>query len=89
MTKELIKSVSISKLTRDVNKIQNMHGAEFEWYRAGIRPQLYCSKERKLINDFVWYNTKDSLHLLNVVSPGWTCAMPFADAVVSDIVLKV
>ena len=40
--KELLKSVSKQKLISDVNKIQSMEGAEFKWYKAGIRPQLFC-----------------------------------------------
>jgi L-2-hydroxyglutarate oxidase LhgO len=87
ITKELIKSVSIGKLTRDVNKIQKL-STDFHWYKSGIRPQLYCTEQKKLINDFVCYGGANELHLLNVVSPGWTCAMPFADAIIAERVLN-
>lgn len=41
------------------------------------------------MNDFMWFeNEGHALHLLNVVSPGWTCAMPFADHVVQNLIQK-
>ena len=49
-------------------------------YRPGIRAQL-ASKEGKLIEDMVLERTPRSLHLLNVVSPGMTCSIPFAEHV--------
>ena len=53
-------------------------------YRPGIRAQL-ASEHGKLIEDMVLERTPRSLHLLNVVSPGMTCSIPFADHV-ADLV---
>lgn len=50
-------------------------------YRAGIRAQL-VSESGQLIEDLLVERTPRSLHLLNVVSPGMTCAIPFAEHVV-------
>jgi len=36
---------------------------------------------RELVNDFIIECNEESMHLLNVVSPGWTCAFPIADHV--------
>ena len=49
-------------------------------YQAGIRAQL-VSKAGELVEDMVLERTRRSLHLLNVVSPGMTCSIPFAEHV--------
>jgi L-2-hydroxyglutarate oxidase LhgO len=65
------------------------HGVRAEDYRhwgePGIRAQLLNIKERKLEMDFVIEGDGQSTHILNAVSPGWTCAMPFAEYVVDRI----
>ena len=55
------------------------------WGEPGIRAQLLNIKERKLEMDFVIEGDRQSTHILNAVSPGWTCAMPFAEYVVDRI----
>ena len=52
------------------------------WGKAGIRAQLLDIRTRKLEMDFVLEADERSLHVLNAVSPGWTCAVPFARHVV-------
>jgi (S)-2-hydroxyglutarate dehydrogenase len=49
-----------------------------EWGRAGIRAQLLDVRTRKLEMDFVLEGDRESFHVLNAVSPGFTCALPFA-----------
>jgi L-2-hydroxyglutarate oxidase LhgO len=44
-------------------------------------------KARKLEMDFVIEGDEKSTHILNAVSPGWTCAIPFASRVV-DLIEK-
>jgi len=48
------------------------------WGRPGIRAQLLDITQRKLEMDFVIEQDARSLHVLNAVSPGFTCAIPFA-----------
>ena len=48
------------------------------WGRAGIRAQLMDVRSRKLEMDFVLEGDHRSFHVLNAVSPGWTCSIPFA-----------
>lgn len=55
------------------------------WGRSGIRAQLIDLRTRKLEMDFVLEGDEQSLHVLNAVSPGWTCALPFARHVVDRI----
>ncbi len=52
------------------------------WGRPGIRAQLMDVENRTLVMDFVLEGDGRSLHVLNAVSPGFTCAMPFAAHVV-------
>ena len=58
-----------------------------EWGRPGIRAQLLNKQTRELIMDFVVEGDKDSVHVLNAVSPAFTCCFPFADWVVENHVL--
>lgn len=55
------------------------------WGRTGIRAQLLDTRTRKLEMDFVLEGDDHSMHVLNAVSPGWTCAIPFARHVVDEI----
>lgn len=45
--------------------------------RVGIRPQLIRS-DGQLVEDLVIESTSRSIHILNMVSPGMTCALAFA-----------
>jgi len=55
------------------------------WGAPGIRAQLLDIKSRKLEMDFILEGDGRSMHVLNAVSPGWTCAMPFATYVVEKV----
>jgi len=58
------------------------HGVKPEhytrWGEPGIRAQLLDIKNRKLEMDFVIEGDEHSTHLLNAISTGWTCSIPFA-----------
>ena len=55
------------------------------WGKAGIRAQLMDTRTRKLEMDFILEGDNRSIHILNAVSPGWTCSIPFAEYVVLEI----
>jgi L-2-hydroxyglutarate oxidase LhgO len=55
------------------------------WGRPGIRAQLVDVETRALVMDFVLEGDARSLHVLNAVSPGFTCAFPFAAHVADRI----
>ncbi len=48
------------------------------WGSPGIRAQLVNVRERRLEMDFRFEGDDRSFHVLNAVSPAFTCAMPFA-----------
>lgn len=55
------------------------------WSQPGIRAQLLDRRSMELVNDFVVEKTKDSLHMLNAVSPAFTCSLAIAQHVCKDI----
>ena len=59
-----------------------------QWGQAGIRAQLLNIRKKKLEMDFVLEGDDHSMHILNAVSPGLTCALPFADYVCDQIESK-
>jgi len=75
---KLIKLASV--MISGVEKSNYMH-----WGKAGIRAQLINIKERKLEMDFRYEGDNRSFHVLNAVSPAFTCAMPFTDYLMSQI----
>ncbi|MEQ1919547.1 MAG: FAD-dependent oxidoreductase [Elusimicrobiota bacterium] len=48
------------------------------WGKPGMRAQLVDVEKKTLVMDFVLEGDAGSMHVLNAVSPGFTCAMPFA-----------
>ena len=54
---------------------------------SGIRAQL-VGNNGELMDDLVIKEGKNSLHILNAVSPGMTCSLPFADYLVENYVKK-
>ena len=56
-----------------------------EWGKPGIRAQLINLIERKLEMDFIFEGDNQSFHVLNAVSPAFTCSKPLADFLVEKI----
>lgn len=48
------------------------------WGKPGIRAQLMDLEKKTLVMDFLLEGDGRSLHVLNAVSPGFTCSIPFA-----------
>jgi L-2-hydroxyglutarate oxidase len=59
------------------------------WGKPGIRAQLLNVKTRKLEMDFLLEGDDRSMHVLNAVSPAFTCSIPFASHVVDFIQIKI
>jgi len=55
------------------------------WGKPGICAQLINLRTRKLEIDFVIEGDKHSMHVLNAIPPGWTCALSFAEYVCDKI----
>jgi L-2-hydroxyglutarate oxidase LhgO len=48
------------------------------FYKSGIRPQLLDLEKGTLEMDFVVEKGKNSIHILNAISPAFTCSFAFA-----------
>lgn len=60
-----------------------------KWGRAGIRAQLVNIETKCLEMDFVLEGDDKSFHVLNAVSPGFTCSLPFSSYVCDKIMKKI
>jgi len=55
------------------------------WGTPGVRAQLYDTRRNALEMDFVIERDDRSLHVLNAVSPGFTCSFSFAEHIAGMI----
>lgn len=55
------------------------------WGKPGIRAQLMDIHRKKLEMDFVLEGDDKSMHVLNAVSPAFTCSIPFSQYVCTEI----
>ena len=69
-----------SELMRDVDPKHYRH-----WGRPGIRAQLMNIRSKRLEMDFVIEGDNKSMHVLNAVSPAFTCSLPFSEYVCNEI----
>jgi len=60
-----------------------------QWGQPGIRAQLINIKTKQLEMDFKFEGDDKSFHILNAVSPAFTCALPFSGFIVDKIKLKI
>ncbi len=58
-----------------------------DFTRPGIRAQLLDKSRSALVQDFVVEADRASVHVLNAISPAFTCAFPFADFVCQEFIL--
>jgi L-2-hydroxyglutarate oxidase LhgO len=70
------------------NMVQTIDPAGFtEHTQPGIRAQLLDKVASRLVDDFVVEADRHSVHILNAVSPAFTCAFPFAQFVAETFIL--
>jgi len=77
------KQALLRRASELVPDVEGTHG--WAWGRPGIRAQLIDVDRKALVEDFVLEGDQHSLHVLNAVSPAFTCALPFAEFVVEEI----
>ncbi len=79
--------MSKNKLLRLASRIINfeLDPKNFEWSKPGIRAQLLNTRSHSLEMDFIYEGDKESFHVLNAVSPAWTCSIPFSKFIVNEI----
>jgi L-2-hydroxyglutarate oxidase len=67
--------------------VPDVDPADFKKGKSGNRAQL-VDKAGKLVDDMIVERKGRSLHVLNAVSPGFTCSLPFADYLVDQLTLN-
>lgn len=68
---------------------KNMYDGGYDsWSTPGIRAQLLNKKTLELVQDFVVESDEHSVHILNAVSPAFTCSTPFSKWVVENHILN-
>ena len=74
-------------LVRDIDKLVPGMDQIKKWHKKkpGIRAQLVNLNSGKLEQDFIVRKHKNSVHILNAVSPGWTSALPFGRWIAESI----
>lgn len=77
------KSTMISLASQLAEGVKSEHYQN--WGKPGIRAQLVNIQKRKLEMDFVLEGDNRSMHVLNAVSPAFTCSMPFSEYVCQQI----
>lgn len=71
---------------RAATLVAGIRAARFRrWGRPGIRAQLFDLRERRLEMDFRYEGDDRSFHVLNAVSPAFTCALSLAEHLVQRI----
>jgi L-2-hydroxyglutarate oxidase LhgO len=73
---------------RKAKEMVNQIGDEFKPIPAGIRAQLLNTATNELVQDFVVEHSKNSTHVLNAVSPAFTCSFAFAKHIADAIYLN-
>lgn len=87
---EEIRKYSRSRMVSLASSLaKEIKGQNFRrWAKPGIRAQLVDIRKRKLEMDFVLEGDDQSMHILNAVSPGFTCCIPFSSYVCEEITKK-
>jgi L-2-hydroxyglutarate oxidase LhgO len=88
--KEILKYHKPNMIKEAVSLCDGFDNKSFDtWGVPGIRAQLVNKKSKKLEMDFVLEGDEKSMHVLNAVSPAFTCSIPFAKFVVDRISLLI
>ena len=56
--------------------------------KVGIRPQLFKRTTNEMVSDFLCETTKDSIHVLNAISPAFTSSFALGRLIASKIQLQ-
>ena len=72
-------------LAKHLTKPIDMSGFD-SWSTPGIRAQLLNTKTLELVQDFIVEGDNSTTHILNAVSPAFTCSIPFSRWVVDKYI---
>ena len=91
LAKEELLKLNKRRLAKSADKMVNsFNWREFNrWAKPGIRAQLINTQTRELEMDFKYEGDDQTFHVLNAVSPAFTCAFPFAKFLSEKILKKI
>lgn len=76
---ELKKHSKLFLANQVTSMLENLNPQDFRiWAKPGIRAQLIHQKTHELVSDFCYEKDHYSFHILNAVSPAFTCSFPFS-----------
>ena len=86
-----LRKYSKARLAREAGQLLSQVRPEqfAAWGRPGIRAQLLDIRAMSLEMDFVLEGDGESMHVLNAVSPAFTCSIPFARHVCGQIAARI
>lgn len=64
--------------------VKDPMNSNYKKKKSGIRAQLYNKKSNMLLDDFIIKHTSNSTHVLNIISPGFTCSFSLAKEIVDE-----
>ena len=65
----------------------NPDDLELSDQKVGIRSQIFDPQSKNLVNDFVVIKQKNTVHVLNAISPAWSASFAFADHLINEAAL--
>ena len=80
-----VKNYCRKNLIKKSQQMLHKIGDDFRPMPAGIRAQLLDTQRNELVMDFMVEHVNHSTHILNAVSPAFTCSFAFAEHVVNQI----
>jgi len=80
--KKYSKKYMLQEASKLVNKLNDR--SKYYWGKSGIRAQLINIKTLDFVNDFVIEVSKNSIHILNSVSPAFTASFPFTNYIIEN-----
>jgi L-2-hydroxyglutarate oxidase len=88
LRREIKKSLSIRAIAREARQlVPAIRDHELVRSFAGNRAQL-VDRQGRLVDDIVVRNSEHCVHVLNAVSPGLTCSLPFGREIASQVAKK-
>lgn len=83
--KKYLKSNILQEAYQMINYIPK--DGVYKWSKPGIRAQLVNIETLELVHDFVVEGDKNSVHILNAVSPAFTASFPFTRFVIEKYII--
>ena len=81
LRREVKKSLAVRHIAAEAMElVPDIHESELSRSFAGNRAQL-VDREGKLVDDIVVRESDHAVHVLNAVSPGLTCSLPFGRSI--------